>query len=113
MEPTLQFIVMVDSELGESQLLDAVLSRFPDARRLKAHSCEVAGNWMEIWGNEDADPEATSGEDGYLFYSWRVELTPLGAADEDHQIRLARDLKACFTDLGATAEVCAAFEDRV
>jgi hypothetical protein len=115
MSGTLQFVVMVDGEVGEAALLQSVLGRFPDATRLKAHSCDVRGNWLEIWHNDDADPELARGdEDGYLHYRWRVELTPMSdTLDEDHQVELARALIAVFREAGGRSVVLANFEDRV
>jgi hypothetical protein len=114
MEETLQFLVMVDSRLDDSGLLALVMEQFPDAVRRKRHSCDVHGNWLEIWENESADAALIGGEDGFLHYAWRVEVTPLtDDLDEDHQVKLARDLRTCFERAGARAVVCANFEDRV
>jgi hypothetical protein len=115
MSGTLQFIIMVDGDVGEAELLQSVLSRFPDATRLKAHSCDVAGNWLEIWHNDDADPGlARSEDDGYLYYRWRVEVTPMSdALNEDHQVELARGLLAAFTSAGGRPVILANFEHRV
>jgi hypothetical protein len=112
---TLQFLLMVDADLDRAGLLAVVRGRFPDAVPGKENSCDVHGNWLEIWPNEGADPAlATTDEDAYLYYRWRVELTPLdGEGDEDHQVALARELLAAFTAAGARAEVLSSFEDRV
>jgi hypothetical protein len=115
MSGTLQFIIMVDGDVGEADLLQSVLGRFPDAVRSKAHSCDVGGNWLEIWHNDDADADlARDDEDGYLYYRWRVELTPMSdGLDEDHQVRLARGLLATFEAVGGRPVVLANFENRV
>jgi hypothetical protein len=114
---TLQILVMVQvsADVGDGDLLALVLRRFPGAARVKSNSCDVRGNWLEIWHNEDADQSlADDTEDGYLYYRWRVEVTPLDARlDEDHQVALARALRDCFAEAGARAVVCASFEDRV
>lgn len=113
-DETLQFIVMADGDLSEPQLLNAIIARFPDARRVKGNSCDVRGNWVEIWENEDADPKLAGGEDGYMFYGWRIEATPMtDDIDEDHQIAFARDLMAYLRDAGMRTVVAANFEDRV
>ncbi|MCO6008397.1 hypothetical protein NE236_25805 [Actinoallomurus purpureus] len=111
----MQFIVMVDGDADEVALLRCVLKNLPDAVRLKAHSCDVRGNWLEIWQNEDADPNlAENDDDGYLYYRWRVELTPMGGTvDEDHQVELARALIGAFERADGRAVVLANFEDRV
>jgi hypothetical protein len=115
MSGTLQFIIMVDGDIGEAELLRSVLDRFPDAVRLKAHSCDVGGNWLEIWHNDDADVDlARTDEDGFLYYRWRVELTPMtDDLNEDHQVELARGLLAAFEAVGGRSVVLANFEDRV
>lgn len=91
MSGTLQFIVMVDGDVSEAALL----------KSLKAHSCDLRGNFLEIWHNEDADPDlARNDDDGYLYYRWRVELTPTTkSVGADHQVELARALIAAFENV--------------
>ncbi|GAA0333548.1 hypothetical protein NE235_13610 [Actinoallomurus spadix] len=115
MSETLQFIVMVDGDVSEEALLRSVFDAFPDAVRLKVHSCDVQGNQLEIWHNEDADPAlAFTDDDGYLYYRRRVEVTPMiGSVDEDHQVALARALAVAFESIGGRAVVLANFEDRL
>lgn len=111
---TLQFLVMVDSDQDDRALLAMILSRFPDAVGRKENSCDLRGNWIEIWANEDADPGLMTGADGYLYYPWRVEATPIeDGVGEEQQIELARELVRCFGSTGAPPVVCANFEDRV
>ena len=115
MDGTLQFLVMVDADLDRPGMVQAVLDRFPEATPLKENSCDLRGNWLEVWDNEDADREqAADPDDGYLHFRWRVEVTPLDdTLDEDHQVRLARDLRDCFAAVGRDAVVAANFEHRV
>ncbi len=114
MQEMLQFLVMVDSELNDSALLALVLTSFPDAVQVQQHSCDVRGNGLEIWANDSDGAESVSEEDAYLGYPWRVEVIPLTATvDEDHQVALARGLRDCFQRAGATAVICAGFENRV
>ena len=110
MDETLEFLVMVDDADG---LPEAILRHFPEAVRRKENSCDLRGNWIEVWPNDDADRDLVGGDEGYLYYAWEVQATPVVDVDEDHQVRLARELVSCFRALGGTAVVAANFEDRV
>jgi hypothetical protein len=111
---TLQFLIMVDSALGRAQLLDLVLNRFPDAVAVRDNSCDLRANWVEVWANEEADPALAAGIDGYRWYAWRVEGTPMhGRVTEEEQVALARKLREVFIDAGGRANVCAGFEAKV
>ncbi|MGK5550475.1 hypothetical protein ACSNOI_02575 [Actinomadura kijaniata] len=116
MERALQFLVMLDGPTDERRILDAVRQAFPDATPVKANSCDLRGNWLEAWTNEDHDPDlaANDDEDAFLYFRWRVEVTPMAdGITEDDQVTLAKGLVACFTSNGWTPIVAAAFEDRV
>jgi hypothetical protein len=106
---------MVDADIDRPAVLALVLAHFPVARRQKDHACLLRGNLLEIWPNEDADPaRSRSDEDPYLFYRWRVEVSPMDdRVDEDHQVQLARDLRSALQSTGAHVEVLAAFENRL
>jgi hypothetical protein len=94
-------------------------ARQPGARRPVAHrraSAHVRANLLEINPNEAYDPRraATDDEEAYLYFRWRVELTPVDSTvDEDHQIGLARELVGVLAGDGVRTVVCANFEDRV
>lgn len=106
-----QFLVMVDSELERGELLGLILVRFADATPVRENSCDLRGNWVEVWGNEDADAARAAGPDGHRYYAWRVEVTPMhNRVTEEEQIALAGKLRDCFTAAGARAVVCADFE---
>ena len=111
----LQFLVMLDLQLSRSEVLDVVLASFPDAVYRKANSCDLRGNWLEVWANEDADSRLASDEDdGFLYYRWRVEATPSRKGlREDEQIEFAWELRSKFEEWGGRAIVCAAFEGRI
>ncbi|MET7705462.1 hypothetical protein [Micromonospora sp. NPDC005189] len=115
MQTTLQFLIMVDGPLTAAELLDRIRTRLPDAVPYRRDSVDVRGNLLEINPNEDADPQlAATDEDDYLYFRWRVELTPMdNTVDEGHQIGLARELLRAIEGPQARATVCAAFEDRV
>jgi hypothetical protein len=111
---SLQFLIMVESDLGRAELLGLIMNRFPDTRPVLENSCDLRGNWVEVWGNEDADPARAGGDDGHLFYAWRVEVTPMHTrVTENEQIALARKLRDAFVRAGARAVVRADFEARV
>lgn len=115
MQTTLQFLIMVDGPVEAAELLDAIRSRLTDAVPYRRDSIDVRGNLLEINPNEGADPQlAATDEDDYLYYRWRVELTPTDrSVDQEHQIALARELLRAIEGPGVRATVCAAFEDRL
>ncbi|WBB66522.1 hypothetical protein [Micromonospora sp. WMMD812] len=115
MRTTLQFLIMVDGPLEATELLDLIRARLPEAVPYRRDSVDVRGNLLEINPNEGADPRlaATDGDD-YLYFRWRVELTPTDrTVDEAHQIALTRELLRAIEGPQVQATVCAAFEDRV
>lgn len=115
MRTTLQFLLMVDGPPTASELLNQIRTGLPDAVPHRRDSVDVRGNLLEITPNEAADPRlAATDEDDYLWFRWRVELTPMDrAVDEGHQIALARELLRAIDGPEVRATVCAALEDRV
>ncbi|MEU7928710.1 hypothetical protein [Micromonospora sp. NPDC049107] len=113
--PTLRFLIMVDGPLTAAELLDLIRARLPDAKPYRRDSVDVRANLLEINTNEGADPRlAATDEDGYLYFQWRVEVTPMDpSVDEAQQIALARELLRAIEGQQVRATVCAAFEDRV
>jgi len=113
MEETLQFLVMVEGPSERSSIVDALLRDFPDAIRLKENSCDLRGNWIEVWHNEDFFPSpGRDGRDGYLYFRYQLESTPLDRSiSEADQIELAKDILAALRGSGWKAVLCANFED--
>ncbi|MEU4561121.1 hypothetical protein AB0F72_22290 [Actinoplanes sp. NPDC023936] len=109
------FIVMVDSATGWVRLLEDLITAFSGAVQVKANSCDLRGNWLEISPNDDADEKlATDPDTGYHYFRWRIEVTPLNeSVGEDNQVLFARALLQHFRSGGARAEVLANFEDRL
>ncbi|MBB4935067.1 hypothetical protein F4561_005961 [Lipingzhangella halophila] len=114
-EEILEFIVMVDGGGTESEVLRAITERVPDATGVREDACQIRGNQAEVWRNEDADPSlAGDDEEGYLYYPWRVEVTPESDdVDEDAQVALAGELLGAFRAPSWRAVLAATFEDRV
>ena len=115
MNETLQFLVMVDGECSREEITDRLVEEFPEAIRLKENSCDLRENWIEVWYNEDYDRiSAQDDEDGYLYFRYRVEVTPLGErVKEVDQIDLAKAIVAAIRKKGLTAVICANFENRL
>lgn len=111
----LPFLVMVDGAKSRAELMRFVVDSFPEALRRKSNSCDLRGNWLEIWANENADDALSADpETGYLEYRWRVEVTPLSPGiTEAEQIELARALRDHLRAAGCKAVVCASFEDKL
>ncbi|MFJ5589047.1 hypothetical protein ACIQCG_04765 [Streptomyces noursei] len=106
---------MLEATASRREIIDTVLAVFPESARRKENSCDLRNNWLEAWGNEDADQRlAKDDEEGFLYYRWRIEVTPTtNNPSTDEQITLARLLQQCFEKSGWVAVVCADFEDRL
>ena len=69
---------------------------------------------MQVWENDDYDPERIDEpEEGYLFYRFRIEVSPFEKVEDSHQIGLARLVVEILESLNAQPVVCADFEDDV
>src|SRR5687767_14626166 len=109
----LPFIVMYESELSLEGVVAALRTCLTGAKRLKDHSFDTGENWVEIWENETWDAQkATRDFKPYLYYRYRVEVTPRGESQTlENQMALAKQLKVELERLGGRAEICADFEE--
>jgi hypothetical protein len=112
-ELTLQFVAMIEGPSNAPEVVASLKAAFPEAKAIKVHSFDLRENWIEIWANRDADSGKASDEDGYMFYGYELQATPMMSVNEDHQIQLARDLVAAFEGEGWEVVVCANFEDKL
>ncbi len=112
MEETQQFLIMIDAPNKREAIIDFLVEYFNDAVRLKSNSCDLKGNWIEVWRNENADPESTQDEQtGYLHYRFRLEATPVNKeVAETDQVELAKEITACLEKHGCRCVICANFE---
>lgn len=116
-EEILEFIVMVNGGDTKSEVIRAVTERIPDASGAGEDACEVRGNQIEVWHNEDADQSRAADdedEEGYLYFRWRLEVAPV--SDEtgaEEQVGLAGELLGAFREREWAAVLAATFEDRV
>jgi hypothetical protein len=101
---------------GPSSVLEVVgwlKGAFPDAKGVKVNSCDLRNNWIEVLANRDADPQKTDDDDGYMFYGYELQATPMVSVNEDHQVQLARDVVVALRRRDWKVVVCANFEDRL
>lgn len=112
-ELTLQFVAMIEGPSSVPAVVASIRAAFPEAKAVKVHSFDLRENWIEIWANREADPGKASDDDGYMFYGFELQATPMMSVNEDHQIQLARDLLAALESEGWKVVVCANFEDRL
>lgn len=110
-----EFLIMLDGAKSDTEVLSALYAKNAGAVPVKQNSCDIKGNWLEVRGNDDHDPAMLEDpEDGFLFYRWRVEVTPMdNGISVDNQIQLARSLLDVFRAHGWRAVVAASFEDQV
>ncbi len=114
MDETLQFIVMVDSQLYIPQIVEGLLELLEGSERRKANSLDVAGNWIEIWSNDDADESLANGPNRHWNFRFRLESTPLTETiSEDHQVETAKSICDGLQQLDCDVVLCANFEARL
>jgi len=112
----LRFLLILDSpHEDEDEVMTWLVTALPEAEREKENSCRLRLNYVEVWPNSDADPEAArSKRDGYLFYRYRIEVSPiLGEVAKGGQINLAREVLGYARGERWRWVVCANFEDEV
>jgi len=72
------------------------------------------GNFADMVANEDFDrTKCGDAVDGYLYYPWMLQCSPVRTRPEEDQIRLARWLRDILVSLGCVVVVAANFEDRL
>lgn len=114
MKYELQFLVMVDSFHSLEEFVSILKRNLSDSKTFRSRSFDWKGNWIQIEQNEDYNPvAATNPKDGFLFYKFRIEVSPTEdyAHDLQHQIALAKEIEAIIQNRGGKAVVCADFEE--
>lgn len=108
----LSFILMVDGTIDQDSLIDLVASAVPRAQKIKRRSLDAVDNWLEIKKNEDFGAQPADGPDGFLYFRFRLEVTPKSRRlDEQHQVRFASSLQSVLESNGLRVELCASFSD--
>ncbi len=108
----LQFLVMVNSEIGIDELLNK-MSGWNDLIKLTHRSFDSdSKNWIQVSENEDYGLGGIQDEDGFLFYKYKIEVSPLNdQVGIDDQVEYAKKIHQNFIDEGFLAEICADFEE--
>ncbi len=104
-----QFLVMVDAAISLNELLNR-MARLDGFVRRTRRSFDWQRNWIQVAQNEDHDAVRTREEDGFLFFKFRVEVSPLGDVSVEDQVACARRLHQSYRAEGYDAEICADFE---
>jgi hypothetical protein len=109
----LRFLLMIDADVKREDVISSIVQQFPSAVQRKSNSCDLQGNWIEVWDNEDYDPSRVHDTaEGYLHYRLRVEGTPIQErVTESSQIELVRELCRYMQAKGWKCVPCANFED--
>ncbi|MGL6096662.1 MAG: hypothetical protein ACRC7O_12810 [Fimbriiglobus sp.] len=114
MSLTLQFLLMVEGPANRSEIVDRICSSADGLLPANNNSCKLLDNLIEVWANPDADASrAGDPTEGYLFYSYRVEGTPLTDVEEQSQVNLANKLIVIMREAGWNVIPCANFEDQL
>ncbi|HEU4324775.1 MAG TPA: hypothetical protein VFS21_16645 [Roseiflexaceae bacterium] len=109
----LQFLLMVDTKRSNDEIIFHLKEQLSDVTSVRSRSFDWLNNWVQVWENDDFDPEkALDSEEGFLYYPFRIEVSPV--AEEvtlEHQLVVARSLRASLEMLNAKVQICADFED--
>jgi hypothetical protein len=108
----LQFLIMIDLELPMDRLLPQVVALLDGAKRVRTKSFDWNGNWCQISENGRFDQQgAEDADEGYLYYRYKIEVSPNASVRLEDQIQSAMTLKDTLKSIDARAEICADFED--
>ncbi|MFI4850846.1 MAG: hypothetical protein ACIAZJ_17170 [Gimesia chilikensis] len=114
MDSALQFIIMLNTDLTISSIIKQMSAGLREARGRKVNSIDFEGNWIEIYQNDDYDESQTETEDGFLFYCYRLEATPLSKEITlSRQINTTRTICQNLQQLNVDIFLCANFEDQL
>lgn len=114
MEYTLQFLLMIDGPTDRAEIVDRILGRCAGVLPVKPNALNLQSNLIEVWANADADMTRSSDPlEGYMYYAYRVECTPIENVTEDTQIELAKNLISTLTAGSWKVVPCANFEDKL
>ncbi|HEU4328889.1 MAG TPA: hypothetical protein VFS21_37475 [Roseiflexaceae bacterium] len=108
----LQFLIMVDTKLSLNEIILYLKEKLSDTTPVRSRSFDWSSNWIQVWDNDDFDPDKISDpEDGFLYYPYRIEVSPnTKEINLEQQIAVARSLVERLEMTGAKVQVCADFE---
>ena len=107
----LQFLIMVETDIELGLLFSKLIDDLPDSHRESSWSFRWKGNICMILLNEDHDVNELNGEDGYLYYKFRIELSPIKDCTIEEQISMAKYLEKYLSSFAEEVAICADFEE--
>jgi hypothetical protein len=115
MELTLQFLLMIDTDMSTEEVTTKIASSFPGSQRFKDNSFTIEGNFVEVSINELSDLTlSVDEEDGFLYYPVKLESTPLDKKHTEYQqIKLAQNIVNFLILCQCKVVVCANFEKKI
>jgi len=103
---------MIDTEIGLFDFLERLRTELTGARLQRPRSFDWMGNWVQVWENDDyIAKRARPTVDEYLYFRYRMEVTPTENIHLDDQLDAALQVKRSVENTGAEAVICADFED--
>ena len=108
-----QFLVMLDGAADIDAVSSIVQSNVPGAKRRSHRSLLVPDGLVQIWLNDDWDARRSNERDGFLFWRFRLEVSPGKELTDEELIGFAGELLLLFRSCGLKATVCAEFEREV
>jgi hypothetical protein len=104
---------MINTKLSCDEIISHLKEGLSDIKSISFHSFEWLNNWIQVWRNDDFDSARTLDTDeGFLYYPYRIEVSPTAKEITlEHQLVVARSLRATLELLDARVQVCADFED--
>lgn len=110
-----QFLIMANFASSAPSFATRLSTHLPESPALlRPRTFKWRSNLVQVWENDDYDPRRIDDpEEGYLFYRFRIEVSPFERVSDGHQIGIARLLVEVLESLNAQPVVCADFEDDV
>jgi hypothetical protein len=108
----LAFVVMIDADAPLPVLTRQLHQAFAAAKGKPGNALDPTGNQVELRRNDHHDPVlAAAPDNGYLFFPYRLEVSPTDTVSLEHQVGFASALRTAFESLGYRAVICADFEE--
>jgi hypothetical protein len=107
----LQFLVMIEAQMELHSMLRSIKENLSSVSEVSPSSFNWKNNWFQLKLNDDGDHIKSEGADGYLYYKFRLEVSPIENVDVDDQVSIAKELESKILSFAKAVEVCADFEE--
>jgi hypothetical protein len=109
-EYELQFLLMLNSKLSIADITEKVIASTTGTQRTSSSSFLYSNNWIQISKNGNHSEAYKPLEDSYLYFKYRVEVSPIEETTLIKQIELAKKLRKTLSTISDEVEIAADFE---